>query len=173
MKTRGKWGVTHGPTHARLWQLLLWWSCELMGLQVKRNSLSQTLTVNILLLSTPHKYGFDFPFTLFHVFSPYVLFTVFLRTSRFVAFQSNSTVDYYPLFCAFWTVCVEQWEEIASDYFAAADNWLRYLSFVCSGQENYKCCWATGLTITPHLARWWDRNKRCLDQLKIPPFKII
>lgn len=51
----GKWGVTRGPTHARLWQLLLWWSCELMGLQVKRNAASQTLTVNILLLSPPRE----------------------------------------------------------------------------------------------------------------------
>lgn len=77
----GKWGVTHGSTHARLWQLFLWWSCKLMGLKEKRNSLSQTLTVNILLLSTPYKYGFDFPFRPFHVISPYTLFTVFLRTS--------------------------------------------------------------------------------------------
>lgn len=70
-----------------------------------------------------------------------------------------------------WTVCVEQWEEIVSDYLEAADN--KYLSSVCTSPGQCKRCWATGLTITPHLAWWWDTNKRSLDRLKIPRHKII
>lgn len=66
----------------------------------------------------------------------------------FVALQSNSSGDYHPLFGAFWTVCVEQWE-IVSDYLEATDNWWWYLSFVCSGPVDYKLWWATGFTITP------------------------
>ncbi len=71
------------------------------------------------------------------------------KLSWFVALQSNSSGDYYPLFGAFWTVCVEQWEEIVCDYSEAADNWWWYLSFVCSSPVDYEPCWATGFTRTP------------------------
>lgn len=36
------------------------------------------------------------------------------------------------------TVCVEQWGKIGSDYLEAADNWLRYLSFVWGSPGDYK-----------------------------------
>lgn len=91
--------------------------------------------------------------------------------SWFVTLQRNSVVDYYPLFGALWTVCMKQWEKIVSDYLEAAHNWLWYLSFVCGGSGVYKLCWPTDLTITPHLAWWWDINKRSLDQLQIPHLK--
>lgn len=93
--------------------------------------------------------------------------------SLFVALQSTSPVDYDPLFCAFWTVCVEQWVEIVSDYFGAADNWLWSLSFVCKSPVDYKLCWATSFMITLHLAWWWGRNKKSTDQLKILQHKVI
>lgn len=42
-----------------------WWSCEPQGLRLKRNLLSQTSTVNILLLFPPSADGFGFvPFHL-------------------------------------------------------------------------------------------------------------
>lgn len=89
-----------------------------VGLQVKRNSLSQTLTVNIL----------PFPSCSFMVFHFMCYSQSSWEPSWFVALQSNSLVDYYPLFGVLWTVCMEQWEEIVSDYLEAADNWFWYLS---------------------------------------------
>lgn len=76
MKTRGKWGVTHGPTHASLWRLLLWWFEELIGFQVKCGSVSQTLTVNNLLLSVRHtKRGWLSPSPLFVISHLWIYFS--------------------------------------------------------------------------------------------------
>lgn len=131
-----KWDITHGPTHARMWQLLLWWSHELMGLQAKRNSLSQTLTANISLLSTPHKQRFDFPFTPFHVISLCVLFTVFPGTTFLICCITKQQLSRsLSLFGVFWTVCMEQWGEVVSDYLEAAKNSLWYLSSVRAAQQ--------------------------------------
>ncbi len=85
----------------------------------------------------------------------------------FVILQSSSSVDYYPWLGLRWTVYMKQWEEIVCDCLEATDNWLWYLSCVCSGPADYS------FMITPHLAWWWDTNKRSLDQLKIPLLKII
>lgn len=94
----GKWGVTHGPAHALM-------VLQASGSPGEIGSLSQTWTVNIPLLSStrPSQY-----------FTSYVIHKL-LRLSWLVVLQSNSLVDYYPLFGVFWAVCKEQWEEIVSD----------------------------------------------------------
>lgn len=154
MKTWGKWGVTHGPTHASLWQLLLWWSCERMALQVKLDYLSQTLTVNIYCCLHHTRRGLTFPshpFMLFHL----MCYSQTLRTFRICCITKQSSQDWN-----LWRIR-SAWNnrKRSSDYSEAAYNWLRYLSFDCSIPVDYKLGWASGFTMTPNPSWWCDRNK--------------
>lgn len=106
----------------------------------------------------------------FHVIAPCVLFKVFPENFpdllRYKATAQKIIILLFgcDLDCLRGTMGGDR-----HDYLEAADD--KYLSFVCTSPGRCKRCWATGFTITPHLAWWWDINKRSLDQLKIPRHK--